>query len=159
MAALWQQDLHYAWNRLRSDGGFTWAGWRVVQHLYGGDPHYVVEDGNSKTVIRTTVKALAEMVAGIPELMEPDLRSGVVYVTTADGGSKQIPPMDAIGTDDPQESYDRGYRDGYQHGADNMEQTLDEKWDSESIVGDNTPTLGDPYEDNVDQPYIGDEHE
>lgn len=142
MPSAWQVNLGYAWNKLRSTGGYTWAGWQAVKTADG----YTVKDGNGKTVIDTTLQPLAEMVAGLPELMEPDLRSTLLYVQDGNGGSKPIPATASIGTDDPQEAYDRGYRDGWKHGADDMERTLDEPPE---------PTIGTEDEDTPDQSYIG----
>jgi hypothetical protein len=146
MPHAWQVNLGYAWNKLRSEGGYTWAAWRTVKTADG----YIVQDGNGKTVIETSLQPLADMVAGLPELMEPDLRSTVLYVQTANGQSRQISAAASIGIDDAQEAYDRGYTDGWQHGSDDMERTLCEAEEAEEV---------DTDEDTLDQPYSGGDDE
>ena len=145
MPALWQLNLGYAWNRLRSEGGYTWAGWR---HERTGEGWQVI-DANSKVVMVTEQEALAEMVAGLPELMEPDLRSRVLYVQDGNGSTKRAETAECIGIDAPQEAYDAGYADGWSHGAADMEKTLDEPMDG-SMLGDNN-------EEADSTPYIGGE--
>ena len=72
--------------------------------------------------------------------MEPDLRSSTIYVRTEGGERRQIPAPDAIGTQDAQEAYDRGYRDGWEHGSADMENALNEELDTQT---DSVEFIGD----------------
>lgn len=144
---IWQHDAKWAWEKARSEGGFSWACWDAV--LEGVD--WVVRDGNQKEVMRTHIEPLAKLIAKLPELLEPDLRSTVLFVKAAGGGNKPIPDVAAIGTMTVQEAYNKGYGEGWEHGAADMERSIDDE--SPQRYGDGD--LGDPMADNVDQPHGG----
>jgi|10_taG_2_1085330.scaffolds.fasta_scaffold31797_1 hypothetical protein len=132
----WSAAIQRLFNAARSSGNIVYGPWSVehVPHCVivpnrtgynGGAPGidytdasegWKVKDLNGTTIVVVTNKALAELIASLPDLCDPALRPGFGGHVECGitGRAKSIPTS---GTSDPQKAFDTGYRQGYDEGV------------------------------------------
>lgn len=126
----WSADIQRLFNAARSHDQIVYGPWSVehVPHpvivpsqigyndYAKKDEGWQVKDLNGTTIAVTANKALAELIAALPDLCDPALRPGFGGHVECGitGRAKSIPTS---GTADPQKAFDTGYRQGYDEGV------------------------------------------
>lgn len=126
----WSLDIARLYSVVRRDNKIAYGPW-AVEKLEGpavtalSTPHdyvvnnaaYRVRDLNQQTIVVCQSKALAELIATLPDLCDNDLRpSSAASVTCEVSGRATSIPF--VGTADPQAAFDSGYHRGHQEGWD-----------------------------------------
>ena len=125
----WSVDMERLFSRARWDAGLSYGSWIVEEinetavvandgpnNYETIDKAYRVKDLKGHTVVVVKSKAMAELIASIPDLCDVNLRpapSGVVSCGIT-GDSRNIP---FTGVSHPQAAFDVGYTRGYDEGS------------------------------------------
>jgi len=116
----WSAAIERLYEKSRRDSGLVYGVWSVV-HCHDADSglaEWNVVDASGTVIVQVVGKALAELIASLPDLCDPELRqssSDVVWSALSDEREK----VPATGIESPQEAFDDGFRQGYSRGAAN----------------------------------------
>tara|TARA_R110002020_G_scaffold144025_5_gene316864 strand:- start:1243 stop:1632 length:390 start_codon:yes stop_codon:yes gene_type:complete len=108
----WTAAIVRLYEKSQRDRGLVYGNWGVA---HDGDDDWNVVDLSGTVVVKVTGKALADLIATLPDLCDPDLRqvSDVVWCEVS-GDREKVP---ATGIESPQEAFDKGFRQGFSRGS------------------------------------------
>ena len=122
----WTADIKSAYDSARRDSNLTYGSWKVVPI----EGRYEVQDLKGQTIVDTASKSLAELVALLPDLCDPDLRPPCAPGSIVSSDHRTMPLMGVV---DVQKVHDQAYLRGFKEGAKkgweeaHQEERLDER--------------------------------